>query len=146
MISLRAVKRAPLGSPRSECHSIGDHRLRQKYSRIYGALSTCPEGTVFAAVFIRINTCNILRVYTGYVHTFPLNPNPGQGRHPLMFSQCAPCTGGTPMFGSPPPLCFTNQLQNWQAPESRHPRQSHCAFVMEGKHNLCLVGCCSLLA
>ena len=41
---------------------------------------------------------------------------------------------------------FTDQLQNRQAPERRHARRSHCAFVMEGKYNLCLVGCCSLPA
>ena len=53
-------------------------------------------------------------------HTFPLNTSSGQGRHPLMFSQHAPCTSGTPVFGAPPPLRFTNQLQNRQAPERRH--------------------------
>ena len=112
MISLRTVKRVPLGSPRSGRHNIGDHGLRRKYSRIYAALWTCPEGTLFAAIFVCITTCNIPQVHTGYAHTFPLNTSLGQGRHPLMFSQRAPCMNGTPVFGALHPLRFTNQLQN----------------------------------
>ena len=111
MIILRAMKCEPLGSPQSGRHNIGDHRLRRKYSRIYAALWTGPEGTVFVAVFIRITTCDILQVHTGYVHTFHLNTNSGEGRHPLMISQRAPGMGKTPVFGALPPLHFTDQLQ-----------------------------------
>ena len=109
-------------------------------------LWTCPEGTVFVAVFVRITTCNTLEVHTGHVHTFPLNTSSDQGRHPLMFSQRAPGMGGTPVIDAQLTLRFTDQLQNRQSPERRHARRSDCAFVMEGKHNLCLVGCCSLPA
>ena len=69
------------------------------------------RGTVFAAVFVRITTCNTLEVHTGHVHTFPPNTSSDQGRHPLVFSQRAPGTGGTPVFVAPPHLRFTDQLQ-----------------------------------
>ena len=52
-----------------------------------------------------------MEVHTGHVHTFPLNTSLDQGRHPLVFSQRAPATGATPVFGAPPPLRFTDQLQ-----------------------------------
>ena len=111
MINLYTVKRALLGSPRIGCHNIGDHILSHKYGNIYAALWTCPEGTVFAAVFIRITTCNILQLHTGDAHTFHLNTSLGQGRHPLMISQRSLGTGATPVFGAPPPLSFTDQWQ-----------------------------------
>ena len=41
MVSLRIVKRAPLGSTRSGRHSIGDHKLRRKYGWNYGTFRTC---------------------------------------------------------------------------------------------------------
>ena len=113
---------------------------------MYGAFWTCSEGTVFAAVFVRITICNTLEVHTGHVHTFPLNTSSDQGRYPLMFSQRAPGTGGTPVFGAQLTLRFTDQLQNRRAPERRHARRSDCAFVMEGKYNLYLVDCSFLPA
>ena len=145
-VGLCGLKCALFCSLRIGRHSTGDHNIRQKYGCIYGALWTCPEGTVFAAVFVRVTTCNTLEVHTGHAHTFPLNTNSSQGRHPLMFSQRAPGMCGTPVFGAQPTLRFTNQLQNRQAPERRHARRSDCAFVMEGKYNICLVGCCFLPA
>ena len=48
----------------------------------------------------------------GYTHTLHLNTSSSQGRHPLMISQCALGTGGTPMFGTPSPLHFIDQLKN----------------------------------
>ena len=44
------------------------------------------------------------------------------------------------------PSALYRSAANRQAPERRHAGRSDCAFVMEGKHNLCLVGCCSLPA
>ena len=110
MVTLCTMKRVLLGPPQSERHSIGDHNIRQKYGRIYSA--HVQNGSVFAAVFVRITTCNILQMHTGKAHTFPLNMSSGLGRHPLMFSQCAPSLGGTFVFGAQPPLHFIDQLQD----------------------------------
>ena len=44
------------------------------------------------------------------------------------------------------PSVLYRSVANRQAPERRHARRSDSAFVMEGKHNLSLVGCCSLPA
>ena len=97
----------------------------------------------------RICTYNYMQ-YTGGAYRsrahFPSHTSLDQGCYPLMFSQRAPGTGGTLVFGVRLTLRFTDQLQNWRAPERRHARRSDCTFVMEGKHNLCLVGCCSLPA
>ena len=43
MVSLRTMKRAPLGSPRNGRHSPCDHKLRWEYVGKYGALWTSPE-------------------------------------------------------------------------------------------------------
>ena len=110
-VGLHALKCALFCSLQIGRHSTGDHNIRQKYGWIYGALWTCPKGTVFAAVLVRIITCNILKVHTGHVRTFPLNTSSDQGRHPLVFSQRAPGTGATPVFVAPPHLRFTDQLQ-----------------------------------
>ena len=140
------MKRAPQGSPRSGRHNIGDHRLSRKYGRVYAALWTCTEGAVFAAVFIRITTRNILQLHTGYAHTFHLNMSSGQGRHPLMILQRSPGTGRTPVFGALPPLRFTDQRQTGRLWKEGMHDGATTTFLMEGKHNLSLVGCCSLPA
>ena len=122
MVTLCTTKRVLLGSPWSRRHSISDYNIWQKYSWMYGALWTYLEGSIFAIVFVRITTCNILKVHTGHTNTFPLNISLGQGRHPSMSSQRAPGMGGILVFGAQPTLHFIDQLQNWQAPERRHAR------------------------
>ena len=111
-IGVHALKRALFGSLQIWRYRTSDHNIRQKYGWTYGALWTCLEGNVFAVVFVRIMTCNILQVHTSHANTFPLNTISHHGRHPLMFSQYALGTGATPVFGAPPPLHFTDQLQS----------------------------------
>ena len=73
-----ALERTLFGSLRSGRHSIGDDKLRQEYGWKYAALQTCPEGSIFPAVFRCIITCSILQVDTGRAHTFSLNTSFGQ--------------------------------------------------------------------
>ena len=56
-------------------------------------------------------------MHTGHMHTFHLNTSSSQGLHPLIFPQLALDTGGTPVFGGPPPLRFTDQLQSSRLPK-----------------------------
>ena len=71
-IRYSALERTLFGSLRSGRHSIDDDKLRQEYGWKYAALWTCPEGSVFPAVFRRIITCSILQVDTGRVRTLSL--------------------------------------------------------------------------
>ena len=91
-------------------HSLQSQTMTEIRQQIW-CLWTCLESTIFAAVFVHITICNILQVHTSHAQTFPLNMSSGQGRHPLMFSQLAPSTGATPVFGAQPTLCFIDQLQ-----------------------------------
>ena len=72
-IRYSALERTLFDSLRSGRHSTGDDKLRQKYGWKYAALQTCPEGSIFPAVFRRIITCSIPQVDTGRENTFPGN-------------------------------------------------------------------------
>ena len=56
-VNLRTTKCVLLCSPRSGHHNPSNHKLRQKYCSKYGALQTCPENTIFLAVFSCATTC-----------------------------------------------------------------------------------------
>ena len=56
-VRLRTAKCVLLCSPQSGRHSPCNHKLRQKYYSKYGALWTCPENTIFLAIFLCATTC-----------------------------------------------------------------------------------------
>ena len=101
--------------------------------------------SVFTVVFIRIPSV-VHRRCTPITCTLSLSTqSSGQGGHPLLLSQCAPSTGATPVFSALPPLHFTDSLQTSRLlKEDMQDGVTIC--LCEGKHSLCLVGCCSRLA
>ena len=77
---------------------------------------------------------------------FPSQHELGPRTPPLDVLTTCPWHGRNTWVWCPTPFELYRSTANRQAPERRHPQRSHRAFVMEGKHNLCLVGCYSLPA
>ena len=97
----------------------------------------------------RICTYNYLQ-YTGGTYRsrahFPSRHELGPRTPPLGVLTTCSWHGRNTCVCCSAPSALYRSAANRQAPERRHAGRSDCAFVMEGKHNLCLVGCCSLPA
>ena len=71
-------------------HSTGGSDIRQKYGWKYAALWTCPEGSVFPAVFLRTAALQYTAVGQRPRAHVPCEQGPvRQGRYPLLLPQRA---------------------------------------------------------
>ena len=128
-VSVRALKGALFGSLRSGRHGTGDRSIRQKYGSICAALWTCPECSVFTALFIHITIRSILQEDRGQTHTFLLNTNFGSRTPQLPAVTTWYRRGRKPYVWSSRPLLLSRLAANLHAPGRRHARWCHCAFV-----------------
>ena len=142
-ISVRALKRALFSSLRSGRHGTGDQYIWQKYGSIYVALWTCPECSVFTTLFIHITTRSILQDDRGQTHTFLLNTNFGSRTPQLPVVTTWYKHGRKPCFCCFGPFRFPDTLQTYTLMEE-DTHGSVTVLLLEGKHNLWLVGCGSL--
>ena len=144
-VSVWALKRALFGSLRSGRHGTGDWYIRQKYGSICAALWTCPGCSVFTALFIHITIRSILQEDRGQTHTFLLNTNFGSRTPQLPTVTTCYRRGRKPCVCCSSPFCFLDSLQTCTLLEE-DTHDGVTALLLEGKHNLWLVGCGSLLA
>ena len=142
-ISVRALKYALFGSLRNGHHGTGDRYIRQKYSNIYAALWTCLECSVFTTLFIHITTRSILQEDRCQTQTFLLNMDFGSRNPQLLLSQRGTGVGRNPVSAGLAPFCFADSLQTCTLLEEDN-HDGVTALLLEGKHNLWLVGCGSL--
>ena len=97
----------------------------------------------------RIYTYNYMQYTTGAYRLrahFPSQHELGPRTPPLDDLTTCSWHGRNTCVWCSAPSALYRSAANRQAPERRHAQWSHYTFVMEGKHNLCLVGCCSLPA
>ena len=94
-------------------HSTGDNDIRQKYGWKYAALWTCPEGSVFPAVFLWTAALQYTAARQRPCAHIPCEQVPvRQGRYPLLLPQRAPLAPATPVFAAAPTHRFTDSQQN----------------------------------
>ena len=90
-------------------HSTGDSTIRQKYGWKYAALWTCPEGSVFPAVFLRTATLQYTAAGQRPRTRVPCEQCPVRQRsYPLLLPQRAPPALVTPVFAATPAYHFTD--------------------------------------
>ena len=128
-VSVRALKRALFGSLRSGRHGTGDRYIRQKYGSIYAALWTCPECSVFTALFIHLTTRSVLQEDRGQTHTFLLNMNFDSRTSQLLAVTMWYKRGRKPCVYCSGPFSLSSLATNLHAPRRRHARRCQCAFV-----------------
>ena len=103
-------------------HSTGDSAIQQKYGWKYAALWTCPEGSVFPPVFLRIAALQYTAAGQRPRAHVPCEQRPvRQGRCPLLLPQRAPPLLVTPVFAAAPAHRFTDSQQNGR-PWKEHTR------------------------
>ena len=128
-VSVRALKRALFGSLRSGRHGTGDRYIWQKYGSIYAALWTCPECSVFTALFIHITPRSIVQEDRGQTHTFLLNTNFGSRTPQLSVVTTWYRHGRKPCVCYSGPFSLSRLAANLHALGRRHARRCHYVFV-----------------
>ena len=90
-------------------HSTGDSAIRRKYGWKYAALWTCPEGSVFTAVFLRTAALQYTAAAQRPSARVPCQQRPvGQRSYSLLLPQRAPPALVTPVFAAAPAHRFTD--------------------------------------
>ena len=128
-VSVQALKRALFGSLRSRRHSTGDRYIRQKNGSIYAGFWTCPECSVFTALFIHITTRSILQEDRGQTQIFLLNTNFGSRTPQLPAVTRWYRRGRKTCVCRSGPFSLSRLPANRHAPRRRHARRCHCTFA-----------------